>query len=427
MRILVITPGTGSFFCGVCLRDNALVQELRRLGHQADMIPMYLPIAVDDPDSVSANQPIFFGGINVYLQHKFALFRHTPHWIDSMFDARWLLEKAAQQSGMTQGPELGEMTHDMLRGEAGHLRKEVRKLVRHIRDHEKPDVIFLSTILQVGVARELRKTGVPVVGFLQGEDSFLDTLAKPWNERCWDEAGKRCGEMDLLVAPTKYFGDLMAERLKVPADKVAVIPNGMKLEIFENIVPHQDPPTIGYLARMMPGKGLATLVDAFLHLHDRKRVPNLHLRVAGALTPPDEDFVAGLRAKIRKARLEDKFDLRGNITLEEKREFFEGLSAFSVPATYGEAFGLYVIEAMAAGVPVVQPRHASFPELIEHHDAGRLCEPGNPVSLADELEAILLDKDLAKKLGANGRKASYDHFTAETMATRLVEEVGKLG
>ncbi|MEM1058923.1 MAG: glycosyltransferase family 4 protein [Verrucomicrobiota bacterium] len=427
MRILVITPGTGSFFCGVCLRDNALVQELRRLGHRADMLPMYLPIAVDDPESVSANQPIFFGGINVYLQHKFAFFRHTPHWLDAMFDARWLLERAAQQSGMTQGPELGRMTFDMLRGEAGHLRKEVRKLVAHIRDHERPDVIFLSTILQAGVARELRRaTGVPVVGFLQGEDSFLDTLAAPWSERCWDELGVRCGEMDRLVAPTRYFGDLMAGRLKLPPGKVAVVPNGMKLEVFENIVPHTGAPTIGYLARMMPGKGLGTLVDAFLLLHRRGSVPGLKLRVAGALTPPDEPFVNGIKAKVTEAGLAEHFELKGNITLEEKREFFEGLSVFSVPATYGEAFGLYVVEAMAAGVPVVQPRHASFPELIEHHDAGRLCAPNDAASLADELEAVLTDPDQARQLGANGRRAAFDHFTAETMATRLVEEVGQL-
>ncbi len=427
MRILVITPGTGSFYCGVCLRDNALVQALRAAGHTADMLPMYLPIAVDDPESVSADQPIFFGGINVYLQQKFALFRHTPHWLDAMFDARWLLEKAAQQSGMTQGPELGAMTHSMLLGEQGKQRKEVRKLVDYLTGHAKPDVIFLSTILQAGVAREIRRaTGVPVVVFLQGEDSFLDTLTSPWRERCWEELSVRCGEMDRLVAPTRYFGDLMAERLKLAEGKVAVVPNGMKLDIFENVVPSHDPPTIGYLARMMPGKGLGTLVDAFLHLHKTKAVPDLRLRVAGAYTPPDYEFVDGLKAKIAAAGLTELTEFRGNISREDKRAFFRGLSVFSVPATYGEAFGLYVIEAMAAGVPVVQPRHASFPELIEGTGAGRLAVPDDPLSLAEELQAVLLDPEHARELGAKGRHAALDHFTAETMAKRLVAEVEKL-
>lgn len=431
MRMLVVTPGTGSFYCGVCLRDNALVQALRAAGHTADMLPMYLPIAVDDPESVSAHQPIFFGGINVYLQQKFALFRHTPHWLDAMFDARWLLEKAARQSGMTQGPELGAMTHSMLRGEHGNQRKEVAKLVAYLVAQPKPDVIFLSTILQAGVAREVRRTtGVPVVGFLQGEDSFLDTLTSPWRERCWEELARRCGEMDRLIAPTRYFGDLMAERLNLPPSgkgKVTVVPNGMKLDVFENVVPSHDPPTIGYLARMMPGKGLGTLVDAFLQLADnvsgRAAIPGLRLRVAGAFTPPDHDFVAGLKRKIAAAGLAGRVEFRGNISLEEKREFFRGLSVFSVPATYGEAFGLYVVEAMAAGVPVVQPHHASFPELIEGTGAGRLARPDDPTSLAHELRAVLEDPAHARELGANGRRAALERFTAEAMAKRLVREV----
>jgi glycosyltransferase involved in cell wall biosynthesis len=89
---------------------------------------------------------------------------------------------------------------------------------------------------------------------------------------------------------------------------------------------------------------------------------------------------------------------------------------FSVPARYGEAFGLYLIEAMAAGVPVVQPRTAAFPEIIEATGGGVLCEPGNPKSLADAIEQLLLNPQRARALGKIGRNAVFEKFNAEAMA-----------
>src|SRR6185436_12737126 len=86
MRLIYLTPGTGSFYCGTCMRDNALVTALRRLGHDATLVPLYLPLTLDEPDA-SAGTPLFMGGVNVYLQQKSALFRKTPRWIDRFFDA----------------------------------------------------------------------------------------------------------------------------------------------------------------------------------------------------------------------------------------------------------------------------------------------------------------------------------------------------
>ena len=99
---------------------------------------------------------------------------------------------------------------------------------------------------------------------------------------------------------------------------------------------------------------------------------------------------------------------------------------FSVPALYGEAFGLYVIEALAAGVPVVQPRTAAFPELIEATGGGVLCEPGDPQALAEAIEELLLDPARARALGEAGRRAVFEKFSAEAMARDMVQAYGQL-
>src|SRR5205823_588501 len=97
------------------------------------------------------------------------------------------------------------------------------------------------------------------------------------------------------------------------------------------------------------------------------------------------------------------------------------LSVFSVPARYSEAFGLYVIEAMAAGVPVVQPRTAAFPELIEATNAGVLCEPSDPKALADSLEDLLLNPEKARAMGETGRRAVFENFSAPAMTQSVLD------
>src|SRR5689334_12726206 len=118
MNIIQITPGAGAMYCGNCFRDNALVAALRKSGHQAVMVPLYLPLTLDEDDQ-SAGTPIFFTGINVYLEQKSALFRHAPGWLHNLFASRPLLKWAAGKTASTRAEDLGEITLSMLRGENG--------------------------------------------------------------------------------------------------------------------------------------------------------------------------------------------------------------------------------------------------------------------------------------------------------------------
>src|SRR5947207_14391552 len=116
MRIVQLTAGTGSFYCGTCLRDNALVTELRRQGHEALLVPLYLPLALDEPPA-TPETPLFYGGVNVYLQQQSSLFRKTPRWMDRLLDSPGILQAAARRAGMTRAADLGELTLSVLRGE----------------------------------------------------------------------------------------------------------------------------------------------------------------------------------------------------------------------------------------------------------------------------------------------------------------------
>src|SRR2546423_5227268 len=126
MKIAYITAGAAGMFCGSCMRDNTLVAALSRQGHEALLIPTYTPIRTDEDD---VSQPrVFFGGINVYLQQKLSLFRHTPWFMDRLLDANALLNWVSRFAVKTQAEELGALAVSVLEGEHGHQRKEIEKL-----------------------------------------------------------------------------------------------------------------------------------------------------------------------------------------------------------------------------------------------------------------------------------------------------------
>jgi glycosyltransferase involved in cell wall biosynthesis len=431
MNIVQITPGAGAMYCGNCFRDNALVAELRRLGHDVTMVPLYLPLTLDEVDQ-SADTPIFFGGINVYLEQKSNLFRYTPNFLRRLLTSRKLLAWASGRTASTRAQDVGDILISMLRGEEGRQARELDELIFWLKTQPKPDVICLSNALLVGLARRLKsELGAPIVCTLQGEDYFLDALPETHRGEAWRLLSERARDVDLFIAPSNYFGNLMTKRLNLSPEKVTVVYNGINLDGFE--IQTRKPqtqslsaPVLGYLARMCKEKGLDTLVEAFILVKHRGNIPRLKLQIAGSCGPADEAFVKSLRKRLAEAGFIGEAAFFPNISRVEKIDFLRGLSAFSVPANYGEAFGIYLIEALAAGIPVVQPRTASFTELVEATGGGVLCEPNNPKSLADAIEDLLRHPERARTLGGTGRAAVHQNFDAETMARNTLNTFASL-
>jgi glycosyltransferase involved in cell wall biosynthesis len=424
VNIVQITPGAGGMYCGGCFRDNALVTALRQAGHETLMIPLYLPLTLDEPDQ-SADIPIFFSGINVYLEQKSALFRHLPSWLLKPLTTRRLLSWVGGRAARTRAEDLGDITLSMLRGEDGHQARELEQLIGWLQEHSQPDVICLSNALLLGMARELKRhLKTRIVCLLSGEDSFLDALPANARADAWQILTERSRDVDLFLPPSRYFADLMSRRLSLRPEQVAILPNGIKLAGYTESATPSSPksgPVLGYFARMCPEKGLDQLVDAFLLLKQREVGQQLRLHVGGGCGPGDEPFVRKQRKKLAAAGCLDDALFLPNLTHAEKVAFLRGLTLFSVPAPYNEAFGLYVIEAMAARIPVVQPRRASFPEIIGATGGGVLCEPGNVRALADAIEPLLQHPERAQAMGLAGFTAVSRLFTAERMADNFVE------
>lgn len=432
MNIVLLTPGTGSYHCGVCMRDNALAKELHRQGHRALLLPMYLPLTLDE-GAASPGAPIFFGGVSTYLREKFPLLRKMPRWLDRLLSAGWILKLLAGRAAKTGGPEVADMTLSMLRGEAGNQAGELRELIDWLRgafDGQPPDAVWLSTALQAGLARSLAsELRVPVLGFLQGEDTFLDGLG-PRSHEVWALLASRMRDADLWIAPSRYFAAQMASRMEWSSDDVAralrVVPNGIALEDFEGGAgAAKGGTTIGYLARFVPGKGIGVLVDAFIILKKRGTISGLKLRCAGSMTDDDAGYVETLRAKLSAAGVADDVEFLPNLSKEEKVRFLQSIDVFSVPATMSEAFGLYAIEALAAGLPVVLPRASAFPEIVTP-ESGLLFEPAldeknNAIALADALEKIFRDPAFLRTAGIAARKLALEKFSLSTMAAEFVK------
>src|SRR5258706_47606 len=168
----------------------------------------------------------------------------------------------------------------------------------------------------------------------------------------------------MFISPIKYFAGVMGRRLGVPPERIRVVYNGINLKGYAPKRIASDAPVIGFFARMCREKGLDLLVDAYIELRKQDRFKKVQLRIGGSCGPNDEPFVESLKDLLRKTGLLESVEFRPNLTRSQKLEFLESLSLFSVPARYSEAFGLYVIEAMAAGVPVVQPRSGAFTEIV---------------------------------------------------------------
>jgi glycosyltransferase involved in cell wall biosynthesis len=428
VKIVFLTAGTGSYYCGACMRDNALARELQRAGHEVTIAPMYLPLILDEASLAGSEKvPVFFGGINVYLQQKLGLARWTPAALHRLLNSTGLLKWAARHSHMTSAREHGAMTLEMLNVGSGRLRQELAQLLDWLVHTEKPDLICLSNALFAGFTAELkRQLRAPVMLFFQGEDSFLDGLPEPYRSQCWQALANHLPAADLLVAPSQFYADFMGARLALKPAAIEVVPNGIQLDGYSVVNTAPAPATIGYLARMCREKGLALFVDAFLHLTSALGDRTTRLKIGGAATAGDQPLIRTLQQKIAKAGLTARVDWAPNLTRESKITFLQSLTLFSVPAIYEEAFGLYVIEAMACGVPVIQPAAAAFPEIVAATGGGLCVPPRDAAALAHAWQQLLSDPGKHREFSRAGRFGVEKHFSAPTMAARFRQVSARL-
>jgi glycosyltransferase involved in cell wall biosynthesis len=271
----------------------------------------------------------------------------------------------------------------------------------------------------MGIGTEIkRRFGVPVVCSLQDEDVWIDAMDPPYPQRCWETMVELGRDVEAFVAPSAFFAGLMAPRMKVEPARMKVVPVGV--DPGDPPGPAPDPPVVGYLARMSRGMGLGTLVDAFLGLR-KERFPRLRLHLSGGSTEDDESFLAELGDRFKSEGVAGDVQVFDDFDPAARKRFIRSLSVLSVPSPKPTAYGTYVLEANGAGVPAVQPRLGSYPELLEATGGGVLYEPNDAGTLAREIGGLLADRERAAELGRRGRDSVVKKFSWDMMAGGMLE------
>ncbi len=432
MKIAHIVAGAGGMYCGSCLHGNSLTAALREAGHDALLVPAYTPLRTDE-DNAGLDR-VVLGGVNVYLQHHLAFFRKVPWFFDQLFDHPGLLRWFGKRGSSTQPEKLGSLTLSMIQGEEGRQRRELLKLAHWLKQDIRPDLVHLSNVMLVGTARLLaEELDVPVVSTLNGEDAFIERLAEPHYAMVREELRKRSGDLQGLLAMSRYSADFMAEYLDVSRDIIRVVPPGLNLEGHGRVVaaeqsntPSRKPVTIGFLSRICPEKGLHRLAEVFARLAGDEELPPLRLRAAGFLPSGERAYLDGILADLKNKGVDQQFEYTGEPDRAGKICFLQSLDVMCLPSLRTESKHLAVLETWANGIPTVLPRHGPFPEMTEDTRGGLLYDPDDPASLAAVLKQMIFDPTLAAEYGSQAQEAIHNRYNATLMAERIADWYGEV-
>ncbi|NLF16690.1 MAG: glycosyltransferase family 4 protein [Lentisphaerae bacterium] len=408
MRIAMITPGSGGqFYCENCRRDLDLVQALRRQGHDAVLLPMYLPVAEAGADE---GPPVFYGALNVYLSQVVPGFRHLPPAWRDWLDASAVLGWVSRRAGSVRAGGLGALTLSVLRGESGRQAGDLDRLVAWLRQECRPEVVHLSNALLLGLAGRIRaEVGVPVVCSLQDEDSWVEAMPGSWPARLWDAMAVRAVDVDLFLPVSRSYGAALAPRLRLAPERLHAVWPGIDAGACRPAAPPAAP-RLGYYARLAEALGLGVLAEALVALRRRPAWRDLELHAAGGCTADDRAFLKALRRRLERDGAASAVTIQERFVASEVASFMDGLSLLCVPVPGGEAFGMFTLEALARGVPAVLPAAGGFVEVAEATGGVELYAPDDPGALIAALERVLADAALRRRLAEAGRARVQSRF-----------------
>ncbi len=413
MHLAIVTAGGAGMFCGSCMHDNTWARALIAAGIEVSLIPLYTPIRVDEENQTSS--PIFFGGINTYLNDRSAIWRRLPRFLTRWLDSPAIIDRATKSAVSNNAADLGSMTLSMIAGELGPHRKSGEELADYIASLN-PDVVCFSNTLLSGALRTLRRRySGPVFCVLQGDDVFLDGLIEPFRSEVMASLKERAAEFDGFVVHSRFYRNYMSSYLNLPIENFIELPLAIDCQKHDGLPKPEigHPPTVGYFARICPEKGFDLLVDSVLLL--RETIPEIRLKAGGYLGPQNQAYFESVQRQAEP--LGSAFEYIGSPSDHaDKVAFFKSVDVFSVPARFQEPKGLYALEAWANGIPVVLPDHAAFPELISSTGGGLLSVHEHAGSLADRLRQVLQDSDLRRRLAADGHRGVRQRHDMSALA-----------
>ena len=421
--VYLITGSGGSFYCGNCYRDMLYVRAIRKVpGISASAIPLDLPPDKTTSSESGFDKNVFFGAISMFLREKVPFLKNMPAFFDKILDSKLFLRFAARMSGTTSTEGYEELTISMIEGDNAFRRAEVDRLVRYLVKDGKPDIIHLSNALILGIARQLKKRiDVKVVCSLLNEDDWIDDMDEPFRSRAWQMIAREAGYVDVFVTPSIYYRELFKSKTGLKGENVHVVPLGFDPEADKTERPEREPSSIGFFSRMNSYNGIDKIVDAFIEMKKEDQIPALSLKVCGGFTGVDKDFISAQIKKIRENKLEKSVKIYPQFEGEGKMSFFRDVDIVSVPVRKYDGYGLYLLEANASGVPVVQPATGAFPEIVQRTGGGIVYSPDTVGALAESLTRLLKDRKMLTALGRKGSLMVRQEFSLEKMSAGLSE------
>lgn len=420
--VYLITGSGGSFYCSNCYRDMIYVRAIRNTpGNEASAIPLYLPPDVSVSES-GLDKNVFFGAVSLYLREKVPLLKNMPSFLDKVFDSAPMLRLAARRSGTTSTEGLEDMTLSMIKGDKAFPEKELKRLVSYITQNGKPDIIHLSNALVIGLSRQLKKhLDVRIICSLLNEDDWLNEMAEPFQSDGWRMIAEEAANVDAFVCPSNYFKEFFISKTGISGENIHIVPLALESGII-NVLPKKNNfPALGYFSRISYNNGFDKIVDAFIYLKKSDKLPDLSLHVSGGYTGIDKPFIAEQIAKIKNNGLKSSVRIYPAFQGNSREEFFSNIDVMSVPVRKYDGYGLYLLEANAAGIPVVQPATGAFPEIIEKTQGGITYWPDNIDELSASLTRIVSENNLRATLGEAGKKNVLRDFTLTTMSQGLAK------
>lgn len=419
MRILYLVGGNDVIAGGATVRDAAFVRGLVEAGHDVDAISLYGPAKIEGETGYSS---VFhsLGGRHT-LRRFFPTLANVPGALASM------VRRPRPVANMTSLAVTGRRTDrrgglavSLLSGSSGQQRREFSRLLEHIaKAPGKIDIAILSNIMLSGLSEAIRgNLGCPIVCLSQGSDRAIEALEEPYRSDARKLARKNAKLFRMVVASSRFFAIRATESLALPASRIKVVPPGVDVENMINPAPRRRFPfTIGYMAHICQEKGLDILVDALESLL-REEPLDLELRISGKVD--DDRYWQRIRRRLDSSALKGKYRVSGSLNGEARREFMESLSVFVVSSREPESRATYLLEAMAAGVPVIGPAAGIIPEIFQYANGGLLVSSDAPAwMLSQALSLMASMPDTADELGQVGAEGVMEHFSIKSTAAKL--------
>lgn len=320
---------------------------------------------------------------------------------------------------------------------------------------DRPDVVHihhLRNLLSFQAVQAARRMGIPTVmtihGLLHDGDLVADRerpLAAPLRfdnllltprallaRLARGAHPRRAARNYLIHAPLRWLDHAVAlsrhERgllvqLGLRPERVSVLPNAVDLRGYaEAAVPDSGAspappaesadPIILFIGQLVPRKGFDTLARAMPAV--LRAVPEARFVLVSHNRAGEDE----LRRIVREGGVERQMELRGRVSEAEKIALLRAAAVVVAPSRY-EGFGIPIIEALAAGAPLVTSDAPAGNELIDHGRTGLLTPPDDPAALADAIVRLLRDRPLARRLAEAGRAEVFDRYSADRLAEDL--------